>query len=519
MINSATLLDEQFGTLSDLICQHGCERGRHPALIHDDRSINYYALNKMLDRVAVAFQRDAFSPGETVAICAGTSIEYVMVFVGALRAGLVPVPLAPSSTGDALDAMLNDSGAGIIFLDSSTAINLKVSRADRSIRRISLDEAGGGRSFEGWLADEGVVPERVSIRPDDAFNIIYSSGTTGTPKGIVQSHTMRWSHIRRGRVSGYASDAVTIVSTPFYSNTTLVSAIPALAYGGTLVLMAKFQPTRFLTLAERHRVTHAMLVPVQYQRLMALDAFGDFDLTSFRMKTCTSAPFSSTLKADILRRWPGGLVEIYGMTEGGGTLTLAAHLHPDKLHTVGKPVEGHIIRLLDDSGNEVPPGEAGEVVGHSPAMMIGYHNRAAQTREAEWFDAERRRYIRTGDVGRFDQDGFLTLLDRKKDMIISGGFNIFPSDLEHVLLLHPDIAETAVVGVPSIEWGETPVAYVVPEVGPPLDADSIRTWVNAQVGKTQRLHKVIVVDDLPRNAIGKVLKRDLRDRFMMHGSA
>ena len=217
----------------------------------------------------------------------------------------------------------------------------------------------------------------------------------------------------------------------------------------------------------------------------------------------------------MLRRWPGALVEFYGMTEGGGSCILEAHLHPDKLHTVGRPAPGHEIRLIDEAGREVAPGEAGEVVGHSPGMMSGYHKRAEATREAEWFDPSGKRVIRTGDIGRFDEDGFLTLLDRRKDVIISGGFNIYPSDLEAVLREHPALAEAAVVGVPSRQWGETPVAFVVRRAGAETTDDAaLLQWANARLGKTQRLHSLRSIDALPRSPIGKVLKRDLRE---LHG--
>jgi acyl-CoA synthetase (AMP-forming)/AMP-acid ligase II len=248
---------------------------------------------------------------------------------------------------------------------------------------------------------------------------------------------------------------------------------------------------------------------------MALPEFDSFDLSAFRMKFCTSAPFAAALKADILKRWPGGLLEYYGMTEGGGTVVLAAHLYPNKLHTVGQPAAEHDIRLIGDDGREVAPGEPGEVVGRSPlAMMLGYHNQPDKTRDATWLDAEGRRYIRTGDVGRFDGDGFLTLLDRKKDMIISGGFNVYPSDLEATLQEHADVAEVAVVGVPSERWGETPVAFVVLKDGAQVSGDALAAWANARVGKNQRLSALRVVAALPRSPIGKVLKRTLRDEYV-----
>ena len=235
-------------------------------------------------------------------------------------------------------------------------------------------------------------------------------------------------------------------------------------------------------------------------------------LSSFKFKFSTSAPFTAAVKADVLKRWPGGLVEFYGMTEGGGSCILEAHLHPTKLHTVGRPGEGHDIRLIDDNGHEVAPGEAGEVVGHSPGMMLGYHRQPEKTREAEWFDASGKRFIRTGDIGRFDADGFLTLFDRKKDLIISGGFNVYPSDLEAVLREHPRVLEAAVVGMPSEQWGETPVAFVVGRPGPGVDSAALLQWVNQRVGKTQRVAAVHLLQELPRSAIGKVLKRELRNQ-------
>jgi len=279
------------------------------------------------------------------------------------------------------------------------------------------------------------------------------------------------------------------------------------------VLSAKFDAAGYLALAERHRVTHTMLVPVQYQRIMALPDFDRHDLRSFRFKFCTSAPFAAALKADVLARWPGGLVEFYGMTEGGGTCILVAHEHPDKLHTVGQPALGHDIRLIDDEGRELPPGSTGEVVGHSRGMMIGYHGKPEKTAEAEWFDPAGKRFIRTGDVGRFDAEGFLTLMDRKKDLVISGGFNIYPSDLEAVLREHPAVADAAVVGVPSEQWGETPVAFVVRKAGDVTEPGALLRWANERVGKTQRLADLRCLDELPRSAIGKVLKRELRDAY------
>lgn len=503
-MTAAEMLAGDFAALPDLIRAHAAEQGDKVALAEADGELDYASLDALMDRIAAALQRDGVVQGQAVAIVASASIDYAAVFLGALRAGCLATPLAPSGTPESIVAMIADCAAPITFVDADAATALAGQHIPGKLVRL--------KSLGSWLAPEGARPAPVTIRPKDGFNIIYSSGTTGTPKGIVQSHAMRWAHISRSEAAGFAS-AVTMIATPLYSNTTLVSFLPTLGWGGTVVLMKKFDARGYLTLAERHRATHTMLVPVQYQRLMALPDFDSFDLASFRFKTCTSAPFSAALKADILARWPGLLVEYYGMTEGGGTCLLVANGFPDKLHTVGRPIEGHDIRLIDDDGNEVPQGEMGEVVGRSPAMMTGYHGRSDATAAAEWYDAEGNRYIRHGDVGRFDADGFLTLLDRKKDLIISGGFNIYPTDLEAVLRTHPAVADCSVIGVPSEAWGETPVGFYVPHTGVDASITEILDWTNAQLGKTQRLSALPAIDELPRSAIGKVLKRDLRDRL------
>jgi acyl-CoA synthetase (AMP-forming)/AMP-acid ligase II len=479
------------------------------AVIDGERQLSYDDLDELIDRVAAALQADGLQPRDVISICAPSSIEYVAIFLGALRAGVAVAPLAPSSTPHDFAAMVKDSGAKILFMDESTAVAMGAA-ADASLR-VSLDNGGWGRPFSAWCAAPGTRPQPVSIDPEWTFNIIYSSGTTGTPKGIVHSHYLRWRQYGQFALD-YIRDAVMVLSTPLYSNTTLVCFNPTLAGGGTLVLMKKFDARGFLELSEKHRATHTMLVPVQYRRIMALPDFDRFDLSSYRMKFCTSAPFAASLKADILKRWHGGLTEYYGMTEGGGSCALLAHEHPDKLHTVGQPMPDHEVRLIDDDGRPVAPGEIGEIVGHSPVIMKGYLNQPAKTAETFWHDETGKRFVRTGDVGRFDADGFLTLMDRKKDMIISGGFNIYPSDLEAVLARHDDVVEAAVVAMPSEEWGETPVAFVVLKPDALADASALKAWTNSRVGKTQRLADVVLVDTLPRSAIGKVLKRELRDR-------
>ena len=506
-MDTSTLPEQSFGLIADFVKQHALERPAHPAVIAGDRALDYGSFDRLADRAAAALQRDGVAKGGAVAICAAASIEYAVSFIGALRAGVAVAPLAPSSTPESMVAMTHDAGARILFLDAASAAELAPLMPGIGARVVRFDD---GDAWNAWLAPAEAVPAPVVIEPALPFNIIYSSGTTGTPKGIVQSHGMRWAHVQRGTLVGYGPRAVTLLATPLYSNTTLVSFFPTLTLGGTVVLMPKFDARGYLELAQRHRATHTMLVPVQYQRLMALPEFDSYDLSAFIMKFCTSAPFAANLKADIVRRWPGGLTEYYGMTEGGGTLVLAAHDHPHKLHTVGQPGPGSDIRLIDDAGQEVAVGEMGEVVGHSPAMMNAYHKRPAKTAEAEWFDRDGKRFIRTGDVGRFDEDGFLTLFDRKKDMIISGGFNVYSAEVEQVLMQHPDVQDSAVVGLPDEKWGERVVAVLQLHAGRQVDAEEIKAFVKARIGSVKAPKQIEVWVDLPRSKVGKVLKKEVR---------
>jgi acyl-CoA synthetase (AMP-forming)/AMP-acid ligase II len=499
--SASEMLAAAFGDLSDLVRSHAAERGDRPAVNVDGIELTWHAFDRRVDAIAAALQRDGLKRGDRVAICAMTCPDYAAAFIAAIRAGGAPAPMPPSATAEQLAAMLRDAGAPLLLRDG------EVPAFDAAGAKVVAFDDG----LDAWIGD-AATPADGGAGPDDPFNVIYSSGTTGTPKGIVHSRAMRWRQLRAASGAGFG-DAVTLLATPLYSNTTLVSFLPTLAYGGTAVLMKKFDARRYLELAEATRATHTMLVPVQYRRIMADPCFESFDLSAFRFKTCTSAPFAAALKADVLRRWPGKLVEYYGMTEGGASFALVADEFPDKLHTVGRLLPGHAAKLIDEDGHEVGPGEVGEVVGRSATMMSGYLGQSEATRAMLWTDPEGNDWFRQGDVGRFDDDGFLILMDRRKDMIISGGFNVFPSDIEAVVAGHPDVLEVAVVGVPSEDWGETPVAFAVPRPGAAIDAEALRAWTNARVGKTQRLHAVRPIDELPRSAIGKVLKRALRDRF------
>ncbi|MGE0659642.1 MAG: class I adenylate-forming enzyme family protein, partial [Reyranellaceae bacterium] len=504
-----------FEAIPDMVAGWARKQPQRRALLCEGRAVSWGEFGSAIDRIANALLAKGFKPGDKAAVLAYPSIEYVETFFGILRAGGCVVPLSTMAGAEQLKMMIEDADSRVFFLGAGMR-DLAAPFADRiegllPDGRIAFDFAAPGwQAFDAWKATGRNEAPGVPVGPDTAFNLIYSSGTTGVPKGILHNHALRWFLIKRWEGMGFAPDTISLVSTPLYSNTTLVAVLPTLSMGGSIVLMKKFDVVEFLKLAQQEKVTHAMLVPVQYQRILAHPDFDKYDLSSFRMKLSTSAPLRLDTKKQIAARWPGGMIEVYGLTEGGGSCMLDVKAHPDKLHTVGQPGFGTELKILDEQGNEVPRGQAGELVGRSYTMMSGYYKQPGKTAEMLWHDKDGRAFFRSGDLGRMDEDGFVTLLDRKKDMIISGGFNIYAADLEAVLARHPEVADVAVIGIPSDQWGESPLGLVVRKEGAEISEEALKDWANEQLGKTQRLSAIEFRDHLERSTIGKVLKKELR---------
>ena len=500
-------LAEPFGSFPNVLRDWARQQPDTLALVDEDRQATWAQLDDEVERLAARLIETGLERGQSVAILGYSSVNYALVFLAAVRAGGVAAPLTTSASPDQLAGMAKDSGARHLFIDEAKADELGPDfMAD--LIRVPLEQA------TSWMAPSGTTAPPFEPEPSDPFNIIYSSGTTGIPKGIVHSHQMRWRQFGATALSYLEAGLPvrSLASTPLYSNTTMVAFLPPLMAGGTVRIMGKFDAAKWLGHAQADAATVTMLVPVQYQRLMDFPAFDDFDLSSMALKYCTSAPFSAELKSEVLRRMPGGLIEIYSMTEGGVVCLLSCHEFPDKLHTVGRPAPGSELKVLDDDDKPVLAGTPGNLIGRSMTMMSGYKNRPDKTAEAQWADPETGEvWMRMGDIGRVDEDGFVELVGRAKDMIISGGFNIYPSDLEAELEKEDDVVEAAVVGIPSKQWGETPVGFAVVKQGG-RSCDEICGSVNARLGKTQRLSVLHPIDEMPRSHIGKLLKTDLREK-------
>jgi len=490
-------------------------RGEHTAFIFKGQRTTWSELGERVNRVANALIALGITKGDRVALLSRNSVKYVEAFFGTLSAGACAVPLPTMASSDALKLMVEDSAPGVLLVSAEFMPQIApfVDGLESVLEggKVAFDFASTGWiTYAPWItAASGEAPD-IRIGKNDLFNIIYSSGTTGVPKGIVHTHAARKAFTARREPLFSAPEMMNIISTPLYSNTTMVTWLASMRFGPATVLMEKFNPGEFLQLVERERVTIAMLVPVQYDRILHVDDFERFDLSSMLAKYCTSAPLRPETKKEILKKLPGELIELYGLTEGCISTVLIASQNQDKLDSVGKLADGCEVRVIDDRSNELEPGETGELVGRQPIMMSGYYNNEALTKEIAWYDKDGRLFFRTGDIGRVDKDGFVYLFDRKKDVIISGGFNVYAADLEAVLLTHKDVLDAAVIGVPSETWGETPLAFVVLGPRSKKTPEDILNWANVRLGKSQRLSKIEVVDQIPKSSLGKTLKHVLR---------
>lgn len=516
--------------LPDLIDRQSRWLGDKTALVAGAERRSWRDFGACVRRTASALRAAGVQPGDRIVVLMRNSLEMVEAMFGILRAGAVVVPLNVAISDAAAHAMIADCGATAVIASVDHAARLALQPQPAVSLWICVDAAqahaqahapGAAGATVHWLdyrrfrdAASADAPP-TSIGPDSPCNIIYSSGTTGLPKGIVHSHGRRIDWARDLALAlRYDSRAITLCPIGLYSNISWVGLLCTLVVGGTIVVAEAFDVKLTLDVIAREKITHSSMVPVQFQRLLESPDFAAADLRSLRSLMCCGSPLPLAMKQRALTEFGCDFIELYGLTEGIIT-TLSpedARLRPA---SVGLPLPGTDLRLVDESGREVQAGEAGEIVSRGHITMTGYYNRPDADAEATWLDERGQRWLRSGDIGRFDEDGFLYLVDRRKDMIISGGQNVYPADIEAVLVTHPIVSEVAVIGVPSERWGETPLALVVPadtrvEVAA---ADELCDWVNARLGRQQKVSAVRFVDSLPRNPNGKILKRELRKTY------
>ena len=504
-------------TITDIMASHACHFPNKTALVFGDRRVCWGEMNRGVNRVANRLLSAGLERGDKVATLMRTSLDHFYAFFGAMKAGGVIVPVSSLLSPDQVGGLVEDAGAKFLFTDETHQEILDAS-ADR-LERVRPDgffstrDGGRWRALDAWLAGASEEEPPIRLMSDDDANISYSSGTTGVPKGVVYSHRARL-HFGFAYAMHMHIDTATvgIGTTPLYSNGTSIIMYPTLFSGGTLVFMDGVDAGRLQRMIEQERITHTFMVPTQFVKLLGHPEFGQHDLSSMKRYITAGSPMRLDLKQEVMAKLGPRLSELYGLSEGGVTM-----IRPDELvqrpNSCGTPLPGFECRILGSDDRELARGETGEIAFYGGWAMRRYHGRPEQTREVIWRDERGRSFVRTGDIGRMDDDGYLFVVDRKKDMIISGGFNIFPADIESVLSQHPGVLDVCVVGVAHPLWGESPVAAVIPRSGAALEARDLKEWANARLAKTQRLAALMLRDDFPRNAMGKVVKPDLRREY------
>jgi fatty-acyl-CoA synthase len=504
----------------DHVSRHARSRPDAVALRFDGVSTTWGELDDRMRRLATGLSARGVVKGDRVAVLMTNRPEFVEAVLAANLLGAIAVPVNFRLAAQEVTYLLADSGATVLITDAMLAslASIASKAAGRSVRIIvtGLDPSNDDdvESYEGILAGTDPGPPEAEIDERDIALIMYTSGTTGLPKGAMLTHLnllmQTITAIRTSRL--FRDDEIGLINVPLFHIAGIGNLLPALLAGTTTVIMptAPFTAGSTLDVVESEGVTAMFLVPAQWQVLCAHpDAARRTG--SLRKISWGAAPATATLLEAMAKTFPHAeIISLFGQTEMSPvTTSLPSEDAIRKIGSVGKPVATVDIRIVDDFMNDVTPGEVGEIVYRGPTVMAGYWNNPVATAEAfagGWFHS--------GDLVRQDDEGFIYVVDRKKDMIISGGENVYSAEIENVLAGHPGIADVAVIGARHERWGETPVAVVVPAdpAGPPT-LDELTGWLRDRLASYKKPTALVLVDELPRSAAGKVLKHELRSKY------
>ncbi len=507
------------GTVAELIRAHGRDRAGQPALLVGERTITYGQLDERSSRVAQALQAEGVGPHDRVAILDKNVPEYFdLLFGGAkLNAVLVAVNwrLAPPEVA----YIVNDAQARVLVVGAELVPVLDAIESELTTVRKIVVIGGHDRHerYDDWAgrfdpADPGVVPQGGDV----AFQL-YSSGTTGRPKGVMLTNDNLFALLPlASEIWGFGPDSVNLVAMPLFHIGGSGWAAVGLYYGCASVLVREVNPLELVTLVPAQGITHAFLVPAVLQLMLGVPGVHDADWSGLRTIVYGASPISTQVLADAVRTFGCDFVQAYGLTETTGAIVnLPAGDHdPDgpnahRLRAAGLPGPGVQLRVVDPAtGDDVPTGAVGEIWVRGPQNMKGYWNLPDETAKAfvdGWF--------RTGDAGYLDQDGYVYIHDRVKDMIVSGGENVYPAEVENALMAHPAVADVAVIGVPDERWGETPKAVVVAAPGAEVDGAELISYCREHLAHFKCPTSVDVVEAIPRNPSGKIQKRELREPY------
>jgi O-succinylbenzoate-CoA ligase len=460
-----------------------------PAVADDALDLDNTGFLDAVTRAAAALRSAGVSPGDVVALMLPNRAEFVVALFAAWRLGAAVTPISPTLVGAEMSYQIADADASVLVVDRPVETEVPVLR---------LEDLAAGSPEPIAAAD---------VAGDALALLIYTSGTTGRPKGVMLDHA-NVDAMCAMVIEGFEltdTDHSLLILPLFHVNAIVVSTLSPLVAGGRATIAGRFNPATFFERLETTRATYFSAVPTIYTMLVGLPSEVLPDTRSVRFAVCGAAPASVELLEKFERRYGIGLIEGYGLSEGSCASTGNPLNGRRKPGTVGTPLPGQEIRIVDTAGNTLPDGEIGEVIIKGPNVMRGYLNRPEETAKTV-VDG----WLHTGDVGRFDEDGYLVLVDRAKDMIIRGGENIYPKEIETVVYQLPAVAEAAVVGRADPVYGEQPVLFASLHAGANLDTERIREHLTASLSKYKLPVEITVLPELPKNAVGKIDKPSLR---------